>query len=208
MKTAMVWGAQGGIGQALVKKLQADDWEVLSVSRTARAEDKSLEADVSKSWEVEKAVHEAAMEVDQVNLWIYAVGDITSEKVDQMDPEAWARILDANLSGAYLAVHHSLSLLSEDATLVFVGAVSERLRLPGLSAYAAAKVGLEAFTEALSKEERKKRIILVRPSAVDTPLWEKVPLKLPSDAPPPEKVAGRILEAVHDGHKGQLDLTG
>ena len=60
--------------------------------------------------------------------------------------------MTANLSGAYLATHHSLPLLAEDAHLVFLGAVSERLRLPGLSAYAAAKAGLEAFGEALGKE--------------------------------------------------------
>lgn len=212
MKTAMVWGANGGIGQALVDELKDSGWNVLSVSRTPEAgageAELALEADVSKGWEVETAVLEAAMEVDQVDLWIYSIGDIISEKIEGMGPETWARILDANLTGAYVATHHSLSLLSEDATLVYLGAVSERLRLPGLSAYAAAKAGLEAFTEALGKEEREKRVILVRPSAVDTSLWEKVPMKLPADAPPARKVAGRIMAAVNEGFKGQLDLTG
>jgi short-subunit dehydrogenase len=97
--------------------------------------------------------------------------------------------------------------LSEDAHIVFIGAVSERLRLPGLSAYAASKAGLEAFATALSKEERRKRITVVRPAAVATALWDKVPLRLPADAPKPEKVAQKILEAYHAGHKGQLDLV-
>ena len=80
-------------------------------------------------------------------------------------------------------------------------------RLPGLSAYAAAKAGLEAFAESLSKEQRKKRITVVRPGAVATPLWEKVPLRMPVDVAPPGKIARKILEAYESGHKGQLDLV-
>ena len=49
------------------------------------------------------------------------------------------------------------SYMYENAHIIFIGAVSERLKLPGLSAYAASKAGLEAFAEVLGKEERKKR---------------------------------------------------
>ncbi|HSR33983.1 MAG TPA: SDR family oxidoreductase, partial [Anaerolineae bacterium] len=118
----------------------------------------------------------------------------------------WQRILDANLVGAYLAAHYSLPLLARDAHLLFLGAVSERMRLPRLSAYAAAKAGLEAFVEVLGKEERKRRVTLVRPAAVDTPLWDKVPFKLPAGAMSPDETADRILDAYRDGHRGVLDL--
>ena len=115
--------------------------------------------------------------------------------------------MNANLLGAYLTTHHSLPLLAPDATLIYLGAISERLRLPGLSAYAAAKAGLEAFAEALRKEERKRRVLVVRPGAVDTALWDKVPMRLPKDAAAPQKVARRILQAYEDGTSGILDLT-
>ena len=211
MKTAMVWGANGGIGSAVLKKLKEEGWRTIAVSRDSSringGADISVEADVASAWDVENAVMQAAMEVDDVELWLYAVGDITSEPVEQLGATDWDRILHANLSGAYAAAHHSLPLLSEDAHMVFLGAVSERLRLPGLSAYAAAKAGLEAFVEAFAKEQRRKRITLVRPGAVETPLWDKVPLRLPANAPKPEKVAARIFEAHVNGHKGQLDLT-
>ncbi len=210
-KTALIWGAAGGIGKALLQKLNEQGWKTIAVTRDS-SEISALtahviEADVADPREVEAAVYQAAMETDTVNLWIYAVGDITSAKVAELDSESWGRILSANLSGAYLTAHHSLPLLAEDAHLIFLGAVSERLRLPGLSAYAAAKAGLEAFGEALGKEERKKRVTVVRPGAVATALWDKVPMKVPADAPTPEKVAGRILEASESGHKGVLDLT-
>jgi NAD(P)-dependent dehydrogenase (short-subunit alcohol dehydrogenase family) len=125
----------------------------------------------------------------------------------EMAPGAFRRILDANLTGAYNAVHHSLPLLAPDAPLVFIGAVAERMRLPGLSAYAAAKAGLEAFAEVLRKEERKRRVILVRPGAVNTTFWRKVPFKMPGNALSPEAVAEKVVEAVNAGHQGVLDIT-
>jgi NAD(P)-dependent dehydrogenase (short-subunit alcohol dehydrogenase family) len=75
-----------------------------------------------------------------------------------------------------------------------------------LSAYAAAKAGVEALAVALSKEERASKVTVVRPGAVDTPLWDKVPFKKPTKAVSPAKVAAKVWEAYLAGHKGQLDL--
>jgi NAD(P)-dependent dehydrogenase (short-subunit alcohol dehydrogenase family) len=210
MKTAMIWGASGGIGSALARKLAADGWQVIATVRNG--EDVSgaaltIQADVTDARAVETAVLSAAYEVDSVDLWVYAAGDILSAKIEAMTPEDWRRIIDANLLGPYLTTHYSLPLLAEDAQLVFLGAVSERLRLPGLSAYAAAKSGLEAFAESLRKEQRKRRVLVVRPGAVATPFWDKVPLRLPKDAASPEKVSAKILEAYENSVSGTLDLT-
>jgi NAD(P)-dependent dehydrogenase (short-subunit alcohol dehydrogenase family) len=123
-----------------------------------------------------------------------------------MMPKDWDRILSVNLTSPFYALRYSLPLLSENAHIFFIGAVSERLRLPGLSAYAASKSGLEAFAEALRKEQRNKRISVVRPGAVNTAFWDKVPMRLPADAATPEKVAENIYKAYTEGHKGLLDL--
>jgi NAD(P)-dependent dehydrogenase (short-subunit alcohol dehydrogenase family) len=206
----MVWGASGGIGRALVTRLRAEGWQVLAMGRhTADLSDLTshlFEADVADPEQVEQAMAKASQDVDQVELWIYAAGDIAASKVAQGAPDSWQRILDANLVGAYLTAHYSLPLLARDSHLIFLGAISERLQLPRLSAYAAAKAGLEAFVNVLAKEERKRRVTLVRPAAVDTPLWDKVPFKLPAGALSPDETAERILAAFRDGHRGVLDL--
>ena len=211
MQTAMVWGAAGGIGRAITTALVENRFTVVAVTRQSAGLDAVtphvIEADVSDPFSVQQAVLLAAQRVSAVDLWIYAAGDIASATVEDMELATWERILSANLTGAYLAVHHSLPLLAEDAHLVFLGAVSERLRLPGLSAYASAKAGLEAFAEALRKEQRKRRVTVVRPGAVHTSLWEKVSLNLPGHAASPQDVARRILEAHASGHKGVLDIV-
>jgi NAD(P)-dependent dehydrogenase (short-subunit alcohol dehydrogenase family) len=96
---------------------------------------------------------------------------------------------------------------AETSHIFLLGPVSEHLQLPGLSAYAAAKAGLEALAFSLSMEERKKKVTVVRPGAVDTPLWDKVPFNKPAHTYSSNQVAEKIWEAYQGGHQGQLDLT-
>ncbi len=208
-RTAIVWGAAGGIGRALVDRLADEGWRVIAVTHSGAAVDRatlSIEADAGNAFDVERAVVAASQEAGEVDLFIYAAGDITAEPVAAMTPQAWRRILDANLTGAFNAAHSTLPLLTPTAPLVFIGAVSERMRLPGLSAYAAAKAGLEAFAESLRKEERKRKVMVVRPGAVATDFWDKVPFTMPSSALAPAKVAESVLAALMVGHQGALDL--
>jgi len=210
MKTAMVWGANGGIGAALVERLADEGWTIVGLARDPEAvTDRAAEviqADVADYDSVRRAVEKASESVDTVDLWVYAVGDIMSERTADMTPGDWERILMANLTGAYLGVHASLPLMADDAHMVLLGAVSERLRLPGLGAYAAAKAGLEAFADVLRKEERGRRVTVVRPKAVDTSLWEKVPFSVPRGAMDPQALAERLLKAHREGDSGVLDL--
>lgn len=206
-QTALIWGAGGDIGRALARKLKADGWQVIAIGRRGDdVGDYAFEADVADPFAVQRAALAAGQEVGEAGLFIYAAGDITVEPVARMAPDTFRRLLDANLTGAYHAVHYSLPLLAADAPLVFIGAVSERMRLPGLSAYAAAKAGLEAFVEALRKEERKRRVILVRPAAVKTKFWQKTPFKMPGNALAPEQAAEKIVAAVNGRHEGWLDI--
>ncbi len=210
MSNAMVWGASGGIGKGLVQHLVAKGWDVVALSRhTAGLEALTphvIQADPADTFSVQQAVMLTAQAVGEVDLWIYAAGDIAAARVGDMAEPDWQRLMDANLTGPFTATRHSLPLLAADAHLVYLGAISERLRLPSLAAYAASKAGLEAFAEALAKEERKRRITVVRPGAVETALWDKVPLRLPKGAISPADLAVKILDAHESGHKGTLDL--
>lgn len=210
MTNVIIWGASGGMGRALTEKLTADGHTVAAISRrpgdTAAFTPYNIAImDAANPAQVRAAANQAAALAAAFDLFIYAAGDITSRKVGEMTPEEWKRILDANLTGAFLAAQASLPLLSPEARLVFIGAVHERLRLPGLSAYAAAKAGLEAFAESLRKEARRK-VLVVRPGAVDTKFWGKVPFSMPKNALSPAALAEKILSALDEGRDGLLDL--
>ena len=209
MKTALIWGAGGGIGQATARHLSSNGWQVLAAGRhiekLSAPIEHTYEVELGDAFSVQSTVTAISQEVSALDLWVYAAGDIASLRVNDMQPQDWQRILGANLSGAYLATHYSWALLSEQAHLFYVGAVSERMRLPGLAAYAAAKAGLEALAEVVRKESRRK-VTVVRPGAVDTPFWSKVPFKLPPHHLSPEQISARILQTYNEGQQGILDI--
>ncbi len=210
MKKTIIWGAEGGIGEALLKAFQAEGWWAAAAARklTSRTEeaDRRAEADFTRPDQVRRAVEDLVGD-QELDVFVYAAGDIASQNIGQADPERWEAVLSNNLTGVFHTLQASLPFLAEDAHIFILGAVSERLTLPGLSAYAAAKAGVEALAVSLAKEERRKKITIVRPGAVATELWEKVPFKQPEHSMPPEKLAQKVLEAYREGHKGQLDLV-
>jgi NADP-dependent 3-hydroxy acid dehydrogenase YdfG len=209
MKTAIIWGAGGGIGQAIAHQLFKENWQILAAGRHLESltnlTDFVYDVELRDAFSVQSAVTAISQEVNEVDLWVYTAGDITSLRVNEMSPLDWQRILEANLSGAFLTTHYSWPLLSDRTHLFYLGAVSERMRLPGLSAYAAAEAGLEAFADVVRKESRGK-VTVVRPGAADTPFWNKVPFNLPPHHLAAEDVAARIIQAYTEGQQGQLDI--
>lgn len=208
---ALIWGANGGIGRALVQALKQQDWNVLGIARhSERLNELGIEvfdADVAKDDEVAAAAMWAARELGEIHLWVYAVGDIIAKPATELNKEEWAQTMAANVGGAQAAVRHSLPLLADEAQLFFLGAYVERIMLPKMAAYAAAKAALEAYTQTLAKELRDKRITLVRAPAVDTPFWQKLPFKLPAKGSiQADDVASAIITAYGQKYKGMLDL--
>jgi len=111
-KMALIWGAAGGIGRALARKLKDEGWQVIGVSRQgddlAGVADYAFAADVADPFAVQRAVLAAGQVAGEAHLFVYAAGDIASEPAARMTPATFRRIMDANLLGAYNAVHHSL----------------------------------------------------------------------------------------------------
>ncbi len=211
MNRVLVWGSEGGIGGAVVREFESRGWQVTRVARSLTAASSETEgffqADFSRFEEVERVGKDLLAAKSRFEVLVYAAGDIGSQKIAEADPKRWKEILDNNLTGVFHTLRVSLPLLAEEGHIFLLGAVSERLRLPGLSSYVAAKSGLEALAVTLAKEERKKKVTLVRPGAVATPLWEKVPFRQPAHTYSPEQVAQQIWEAYQTGQTGQLDLT-
>jgi len=211
MNSALIWGSEGGIGHKIAEKFQQERWLVAAVARKTDLKNRtaalSYEADFSNSEAVGLVGKELQANLVGIDVFVYAAGDIAAGKIIEAEPQRWREIIDNNLTGVFETLRVSLPLMNESGHVFILGAVSERLRLPGLSAYVAAKAGLEAMVVSLAKEERRKKITLVRPGAVATPLWDKVPFKQPEHAYSPEQVADRIWQAYLDEHQGNLDLT-
>ncbi len=210
MPEALIWGASGGIGAALVSTLHAAGWRVLAVARDPGRvpvqADFVCSFDAANPASFREASTLLAYETQGVELVAYTAGDLRAEMLKKMDFSDWEAVLTSNLTGAFLAASHSLYLLKDDGLMAFLGAYVDHVTLPKMGAYAAAKAGLEALVTVLRKENRRQRFALVRPGAVNTPFWQKAPFKLPADAKTPEAVAVALLAHYHSGQNADLNL--
>lgn len=210
MTQALIFGASGGIGAALVTLLKANSWNVYGAARNTAAipltADLALDFDADYEHSFEAVAMRVAQESTDIDLVVYAVGDIAYGKLDEIGTQGWHNTIQSNLTGAYLAARYSFDLMTENGRLVFIGAYLDHIRLPKMGAYVIAKAGLDELATTLQKEHRKRHITVVRPGATDTGFWKKIALKLPADAKPPSQIAQAILTHHLEGRAGDLNL--
>jgi NAD(P)-dependent dehydrogenase (short-subunit alcohol dehydrogenase family) len=210
MPEALIWGASGGIGAALVRRLKADGWLVFAAARDERRipseADHTYPFDALQAYTIQPIPMQIASQSDGFDLMVYAAGAMASGTVEQMPVDSWMQVIGANLNGAYLTTQACLPLMKPGGHIMFIGAYVDHVTLPRMGAYAAAKAGLEPLVTVMQKENRKLKFTLLHPGPVDTPFWQSVPFSLPKNARPPEAIAEAMLSRYHAGESGLLDL--
>ncbi len=205
MKKALIIGAGGGIGSALVARL--DGYEAVLVGRDARRlraaqrpGDEVVPTDVTSELEVEALFSDLA----PLDLLVYAAGTIEPAPLGTMTADVWTRTLEANLTGLAYVLKYAESKLNPGARVFVLGARRELVTVRGLGAYAAAKAGVAALVGVAAQEFRRKAsFTLVLPKAVDTAFWENVG-KPPKDALRPEEVAEAIVKSLGGEPESEL----
>jgi len=211
MDHALIWGATGGIGRAVLDGIRAAGLHPLAIARDPlpleAAGYDAYAADVTRPHDVAAATLWAAQQSGgAVALWVYAIGAMSNGPLADTSVEALRATIEVNLIGAHQAVHHSLPLIPAGGHLVFLGAYPDRIALPKLGAYAAGKAALDSYITVLAKELRDRTVTNLRLSAVDTPLWQHAPFRLPRGARQPREVADAVLRAYRERTRGVIEL--
>ena len=204
MKRALIIGASGGIGTALVKALK--DYELTLVGRDARnlqgLGGQAVPTDVTSELEVEALF----ADLEPQDLIVYAAGDIEPEPLATTSAATWNRVLDVNLTGLFYVLKYAAPNLAKDARIFVLGARPELVTFRGFGAYAAAKAGVAALVKVASQEyKRKAALTLVLPKAVNTGFWEPVG-KPPKDALEPRIVAEAIVKSLAGEPEDELRI--
>lgn len=158
--TALVTGATGGIGQAIVRALRARGANVLASGRNREVLERlahdvggvePLVADLSDAAQVASLVFGRRIDVLVANAALPASGRLESFSEEEID-----RALDVNLR----APMHLARVLVPHMThrgaghLVFISSLSGKMASAGASVYNATKFGLRGFGFALNEELR------------------------------------------------------
>lgn len=193
----LLLGATGGIGQALARRLAAQEGQLWLSGRKGQ-----VLADLARELgalavptELGSALEVQALaeEVGPLDLMIYAAGAVSKASLREQEVGDLERLITANLGGLALLLKYLR--FNPNARVVVLGVYPEFVSVPGLSAYTASKLGAEGLLNVARKEFRREgvRFCLVRLPAVATGLW--APLGgAPKSALSPDLVATRIME--------------
>jgi len=188
-KVVMITGASRGIGAEAARAF-ADAGA--SVALLARSEDAiadlageigaqalAIPCDVSRNWEVAKAVEATIGAFGRLDVLIGNAGVI--EPIGHMaglDPAAWGQTIDINLKGVFHGMHAALPVMLEQGGGIVITISSGAAHGPveGWSAYCAAKAGAAMLTRVLDKEygERGIRAMGLSPGTVATQMQREI----------------------------------
>lgn len=177
---AVVTGAAGGIGRALVEAFTADGCRVLAVDLAPRPPgltcEHYLQADLQRTVEEESYAGEvfarmverfggSGLSVLVNNAAVQVLGGL-----QELTREQWHRTLNTNLLAPFVWTQALLPhLASRRGCVVNISSIHARLTKPGFMAYATSKAALSGLTRAMAVDVGPKvRVLAIEPAAIET----------------------------------------
>jgi NAD(P)-dependent dehydrogenase (short-subunit alcohol dehydrogenase family) len=163
--TALITGASGGIGGALLVAFRQAGYRTIGVDSAPAGEVTRL--DVTDT----AAVSVFAAKLDELAVLINAAGVISLR--EEYDPSEFARVVDVNLTGAMrMAVACHAALAKARGTIVNVASMHAIFGAPLSPAYAASKAGIVQLTKSLAVAwaDDGIRVNAIAPGWIETPM--------------------------------------
>ncbi len=213
---ALVTGGSRGIGRAVVLLLASRGYRIMFTYasraadaaaveeevRTAGGEAKSLRADVADAKAAADVVQATLAAYGRIDVLINNAGThLPGVSIAETTPEEWDRVLRVNLYGTFHMVQAVLPPMRARQSGNIVNLSSNITnRFPAQNCvYTVSKVGVEALTRILAKEEGRNgiRVNAVGPGPIRTDMLEETMVKIG-----PER-ADAFVKSVPLGRKGE-----
>ncbi|MCB1488530.1 MAG: SDR family oxidoreductase [Bauldia sp.] len=174
-RVAVVTGGSNGIGRAIVERLRDAGAAVIvwDLVEPAYPGVSFAEVDVTDAASIGRAVSALSGAHPAVDILVNNAGIVgESAPVLGFDPDRWRRIVDVNLFGTFEVCRQVVPLMQRNGygRVVNMASLAGKNGTPLVSAYAAAKAGIIAFTKSFGKElaETDIRVNCIAPAAVAT----------------------------------------
>jgi NAD(P)-dependent dehydrogenase (short-subunit alcohol dehydrogenase family) len=192
-RTVLITGAARGIGQALARKAAARGARVALVglepellAQTAGElgpEHLWVEVDVTDAEALKAAVRRTVDAFGGLDIVVANAGIAPLTTVMTSSAHALARTIEVNLIGAMLTTHAALpEIAKRKGHVQLISSAAAFTVLPGMSAYCAAKAGVERFGDALRLEvaHRGVTVASAHPTWIDTDMVRDTEEALPT----------------------------
>ncbi|WP_170569799.1 SDR family NAD(P)-dependent oxidoreductase [Ruegeria atlantica] len=187
-KIALVTGARGGIGRAIVARFLREGATVFAADLTPEGSldqhdddgshfvklDVTQEADAIAAMDHVRAAH------GKLDILVNAAGIEIEKTVEETTLEEWNQSFAVNSTGTFLTSKYAIPLMREaaksgnSASLINFGSYDGFIADPGLAAYCATKGAVHALTRAMACDHGPEgiRVNAICPGYIDTPMLQ------------------------------------
>jgi NAD(P)-dependent dehydrogenase (short-subunit alcohol dehydrogenase family) len=174
-RVAFVTGGARGIGRCIAETLLALGAHTASCDLEPPAIEGvlGLAADVTDEANVDAAVTTIERELGPVELFVSNAGILIAEPLEHTAPDAWRRLVDVNLTGAFLCARRVLPGMrrARYGRVVVIGSSAGKTGGgTAAAAYSASKAALMTFAKSIAKEYAADGVLsnAVAPALIDT----------------------------------------
>jgi len=183
---AVIFGAGGGIGTSLARRLAAGKWSLLlSARRPGSLEPLSAElgvpthlADATRAAEVELALTQAVEKHGRLDGVVNCCGSLLLKSAHFTTEEEWSQTIAANLTTSFLILRASAARMmrSGGGSIVLMSSAVAQRGMINHEAIAAAKAGVVGLAQAAAATYARYqiRVNCVAPGLTRTPLAEPI----------------------------------
>ena len=187
-KNIIVTGASGGIGNAIIKKLNEAGANILaSGTRIEKLEElkknyekiRILKFDISQSDKIEEFIENATNELGGNLDGIINNAGITQDNLAiRMSLDEWEKVININLTSTFLLSKFAIKkmLKNKSGKIVNITSVVGHTGNLGQANYTASKAGIVAMSKSLAIEYAKKNINIncISPGFIKTVMTDKI----------------------------------
>jgi 3-oxoacyl-[acyl-carrier protein] reductase len=186
-RTAIVTGGSGGIGRAVVERLAADGFAVVSAyaGNAERAESvvkeiadrggtaRAFGADLTDEQATADLFAYAERELGGVDVVVNTAGLMILKPLAEYSVDDFDRLHAINVRGTFLVTREAVRRVRRGGAIINFSTSVTKLALPTYSVYAASKGAVDAMTLVLARELRGRDITInaVAPGPTATPLF-------------------------------------
>ena len=184
-KIALVTGGGSGIGKAIARAFAAAGARVALAGRRRGALEaaaaeigaaaEAAPCDVTDDAQVESLFAGVAERHGRLDILVNNAGVSAPGPTHEMDPDNWRKVIDVNLTGAFLCARAALRLMipAKSGRIINIGSISAQMSRAHAAPYTASKFGLEGLTRSLALDAREHGVAvgILHPGNVATDIW-------------------------------------
>ncbi len=186
MKSVLVTGSTGAIGEAVAREFSANGYFVYLHFRSNKAKAEALKSELNNAETIgfditDKDAVYAALENLEVDVLVNNAGITKDVLFFFMEDDDFTSVIDTSVNGTYYVTKALMRNMIKNkyGSVVNVASVSGIVGNPGQTNYSAAKGAMIAFTKSLSAEVARYgiRVNAVAPGLIASEMTENLDLK-------------------------------